>query len=161
MTFKQITAGLVLVAVAMLLASSVTTRTSDISYNISDIPASLEVTSSMNTNIEVGDVQDITWNSYNYDSSVVGINIIKEVDTNPHRYELVRSLKGTISNDGKAVWVPTYKDIGERILVEVTCKNTLQACTSDVASSHIAVIDSNRYAAMAQAFESFEMLRNN
>ncbi len=157
---KIVGVAVVLVIVGVL-AMNAHIPQNDSSYSVSDIPASLEVTSSVSSQIEVGDVQDITWNSFNYTSQVVGINVIREVGTNPHRYELVRSLKGTISNDGKAVWVPTYKDIGDNVIIEVACKNTLEACTSDRTSSRSMVINSDRYTSLAQAFESFEMLRNN
>ena len=123
--------------------------------------ASLSITSYKGgEKIEVGQTQKVTWSSQNYQASDVKINIIKQVGTNPNRYELVRSVNGKIANDGSATWVPARTDIGNNVFVEVACDESKDACHAGMTGSALAVVDSSRFANTASVSDAIEAANN-
>lgn len=149
--------GVIILALVLGLALWITNPRPQFSTN----PSSLHITSTTSDmNVELGNAQKITWDSENYSPKNIEINIIKKVGSSPDRYELVRSLKGDISNDGTATWIPALSDIGNNIYVEVACAMTKVACTSSLSQGSLAVINSTRYMNTASAFDSIEQLEN-
>lgn len=110
--------------------------------------------------VEVGQTQTVAWTSDANAPSTVRVNIIRKVSDNPARYELVRTVASK-SNNGTATWVPAKSDIGANVSVEIGCGPTANACdAAENTSGALAVIDSNRYANTASAFEAIEQSSN-
>lgn len=112
------------------------------------------------TTVEVGDLQNISWKSFNYGAPTVAINIIRKVADNPARYELVRTVSAATLNDGSAVWVPAKTDIGSNIIIEVGCTLSAQECHASQSQSALAIVDTGRFSNTANTYKAIEQLNN-
>lgn len=123
--------------------------------------ASLTITSHKGgEKIEIGNKQTIKYSASNYTASNVKVNIIKQIGSKPNRYDLVRTVSASTSNDGSVTWVPTRAEIGSNILVEVGCGESANACHAGVTSGTLAVVDSTRYQNTASVFDAIERADN-
>lgn len=109
--------------------------------------------------LPVGQAQIVRWTMGAYKAPAVSINVIKKVGSNPNRYDLVRTVSASTKNDGIGYWVPTYSDIGS-VSIEVGCVATKVACKATTPLSQIAVVNSNRFANTASAFQALEAASN-
>lgn len=155
--------GLVVLAIVIIAAGFILTSRNSTQLSspaLTSGEASLSLTAPVAGTIEVGDQQNVRWESTNYAAPTVAVNIIRKVGDNPARYELVRTVAPATPNDGEATWVPAKKDIGSNTFVEVGCVLSAQACHASNPTLALAIIDSNRYLNTAAAFEAIEQLNN-
>lgn len=123
--------------------------------------ATLAMVDPVSGTLAVGDKQDVTWASTNYDAKTVKVNLIRKVASHPDRYELVRTIATSTANDGLAVWVPSPKDIGSGLTIEVACAGTSQSCRAATpVTSNLAVKDDGRWQNTASAYQAIEDLYN-
>lgn len=109
---------------------------------------------------DAGQTQTVKWTSTNYTPKTVQVALIRKVSDNPARYELVRMVAPATQNDGAATWVPSTKDLGKGLSIEVGCTFSPQACTASKATSQLAVVNDGRYANTASAFQAIEAADN-
>jgi len=112
------------------------------------------------TTVALGNTQNVDWNSAGISSERVAVNVIRKVSDNPARYELVRTVATSTENDGSATWVPSDKDLGANLYVEIGCTASASACRADVSSSQFAVVDSGLYLNTASAWQAIEAAAN-
>ena len=110
--------------------------------------------------IEVGKVQNITWKTTGTSASKVSVRIIRKIADNPARYELVREITPSKSNNGVATWVPTRGDAGANLSVEIGCVLTSNACEASKPSAKLAVVNNSKYRNTASVFDSIEKANN-
>lgn len=94
-------------------------------------PASLALVSVNGGNTAaVGEVNHIQWTSTNYGPADVSISVVKQVGSNPNRYELERVIATSTPNTGDAAWTPTANDVSDNTYVQIGCTISTQACTA-------------------------------
>jgi hypothetical protein len=149
----------VIVIAAVILGVMVMTKPSQLAISPGG-QASLTLANMSGGAVEVGDIQHVRWTSSNYAAPTVSVDIIRKVGENPARYSLVRRVSAATKNDGDAVWVPSEKDAGTGIFVEVGCAPSAQACAASPLGGALAVNDTGKYANTAAAYEAIEQLNN-
>lgn len=141
----------ILGAVFGLLAVTATTQTA------SAKTANVSITSPLSgVTIEVGVPQTIRWTSSDYPAIAgVNINLLRQVSTNPNKFEFVKTIKKDAKNDGEEIWIPAVGDNGSNLVIQVSCSQSFafpEGCSSGNGSEHIAVIDKmNRQSYTASA----------
>lgn len=108
--------------------------------------ANVNITSPLSgVSIEVGVPQTIKWTSSNYPTGAgVNINLLRQVSTNPNKFEFVKTIKKDTQNDGEEVWIPAVGDNGNNLVIQVSCSQSFvftEGCSSGNGSGHLAVID--------------------
>ena len=97
------------------------------------------------TAIQVGVSQTIRWTSSNYPTGVgVNINLLRQVSTNPSKFEFVKTIKKDTPNDGEEVWTPAVGDNGNNLVIQVSCSSSFvftDGCSSSNGSAHLSVVD--------------------
>ena len=97
------------------------------------------------TAIQVGVPQTIRWTSSNYPAGVgVNINLLRQVSTNPSRFEFVKTIKKDAANDGQEVWTPVVGDNGNNLVIQVSCSSSfvfVDGCKSSNGAAHLSVVD--------------------
>lgn len=95
--------------------------------------------------IEVGVPQTIKWTSSDYPEGVgVDINLLRQVSVNPNKFEFVKIIEKDTQNDGEEVWIPSFGDNGDNLVLQVSCSQSFvfpEGCSSANGSDHLAVID--------------------
>ena len=110
--------------------------------------------------VSLGAVQSVIWDTSKYPGSQVSVQVIRKVSDNPATYELVRSVSASTANDGSALWVPSEKDLGDNLFVEVGCQLSDTACRASISSSPLAVNYSSDYLNVANTYQAIEQLYN-
>lgn len=93
---------------------------------------------------EIGVSQTIKWTSSDYPVAAgVNINLLRQVSSAPNKFEFVRTIKKDTANDGEEIWVPTAGDIGNNMVIQVSCSQSFifpEGCSSD-SNTHISVVN--------------------
>lgn len=108
--------------------------------------ANVSITSPLSgVTIEVGVPQTIKWTSSDYPAIAgVNINLLRQVSTNPNKFEFVKAIKKDIKNDGEEIWIPIIGDNGNDFVIQVSCSQSFvfpEGCSSGNGSDHLVVID--------------------
>ena len=130
------------------------------STGISTVSEDVTPISNSVSQVALGNTQNVLWNSQSITSNRVAVNIIRRVSDNPAKYELVRTVATSTANDGSATWVPSNKDLGDNLYIEIGCTESAFACRADISSSQLAVLDSNMYTNTANAYQAIEAAMN-
>jgi hypothetical protein len=155
---KNVIIGLIaLIIVGVIVAGVVVTNHRSSISAVSEGAAPL---SNITSEIALGNTQNVTWNSNDISSGRVTVNVIRKVSDNPATYSLVRTVAISTENDGSATWVPSNKDLGGNLYVEIGCTKTASACRADISSSQLAVLDSSSYLNTANAYQAIEAAMN-
>ncbi|HCE86515.1 MAG TPA: hypothetical protein DEP08_01825, partial [Candidatus Jacksonbacteria bacterium] len=89
--------------------------------------------------------QTIKWTSSDYPAKAgVDINLLRQVSTNPSKFEFVKTIKKDTSNDGQEVWTPSLGDTGDNFVIQVSCPTSYvftDGCSSGSGSTHFSVMD--------------------
>ena len=104
----------------------------------------------------VGVPQTIKWTSSDYPAKAgVNINLLRQVSSNPNKFEFVKVIKKDAKNDGEEIWIPAIGDNGNNLVIQVSCSQSFafpEGCSSANVSDHLAVIDKiNRQSYTASA----------
>lgn len=95
--------------------------------------------------IEVGVPQTIKWTSSDYpDGAGVNINLMRQVSTNPNKFEFIKTIKKDTPNDGQEVWNPVNGDKGSNLIIQVSCSSSFvfpDGCLSSNGNAQLSVID--------------------
>ena len=129
--------------------------------------ANVNITSPLSgVSIEVGVPQTIKWTSSDYPAEAgVSINLLRQVSTNPNKFDFVKTIKKDTQNDGEYVWVPSVGDNGDNLVIQVSCSQSFvfpEGCSSNSVSDHLAIIDkTDRQSYIASVISSVgEMIKN-
>lgn len=83
------------------------------------------VDSSVKSSIKVGSTQNIKWQTSDFPvDGKVNINLIRKTSDNPLSYVLVRQLSTNTPNNGEENWSPKKDEVGNNMLIEVTCASS-------------------------------------
>ena len=97
------------------------------------------------TVIQVGVTQTIRWTSSNYPAGKgVNINLLRQISSNPSKFEFVKTIKKDTSNDGQEVWTPSLGDTGDNLVIQVSCSSSTvftDGCSLGSGSTHFSVMD--------------------
>ena len=109
--------------------------------------------------LEVGVPQTIKWASSDYPVKAgVNINLLRQVSSNPNRFDFVKIIKKDAKNDGEEIWIPAIGDSGNNLVIQVSCSQSFvfpEGCSSANVSDHLAVVDKiNRQSYTASAISS-------
>ena len=109
--------------------------------------------------LEVGVPQTIKWTFSDYPAKAgVNINLLRQVSSNPNKFEFVKAIKKDAKNDGEEIWIPAVGDNGNNFVIQVSCSQSFvfpEGCSSANVSDHLAVIDKiNRQSYTARAISS-------
>lgn len=95
--------------------------------------------------IEAGVSQTIRWTSSDYPAGVgVNINLLRQVSTNPSKFEFVKTIKKDTPNDGQEVWTPSAGDKGTNLVIQVSCSQSFvfaDGCSSNNGAAQLSVVD--------------------
>lgn len=95
--------------------------------------------------IEVGVPQTIRWTSSDYPAKAgVNINLLRQVSTNPSKFEFVKTIKKDTPNDGQEVWTPAVGDNGNNLVIQASCSQSFvfpDGCSSNNGIAHLSVVD--------------------
>jgi hypothetical protein len=116
--------------------------------------------------IEVGVPQTIRWTSSDYPSKAgVNINLLRQVSSNPNKFEFVKTIKKDTPNDGQEVWTPAVGDNGNNLVIQVSCSSSFvfpDGCSSSNGVAHLSVINkATRQSATASIISSIGETLNN
>ena len=151
-----VTAIILAIAVILISVASASAAT-----KTSAKPASIQLLSPVSKTVEVGDTWNVRWNTTNYPSRTVSVNIIKKVGSNPDRYELIRTIATSTANDKKATWVVANSDMGSNISLEIGCAKSRVACIAgNNTGASLAVVNTGRNANTAAAYKAIEWQKN-
>ena len=97
------------------------------------------------TAIQAGVPQTIRWTSSDYPAGAgVNINILRQVSTDPSKFEFVKAIKKETPNDGEEVWTPSASDVGNNLVIQVSCSSSFvfpEGCSSSNGSAQLSVVD--------------------
>lgn len=111
------------------------------------------------SSIEVGVPQAIRWTPSSYPAGVgVNINLLRQVSTNPNKFEFVKTIKKDAKNDGEEIWIPAIGDNGSNLVIQISCSQSFvfsEGCSSSNIINHISVVDKdNRQSYTASAISA-------
>lgn len=159
-----------IIAIVILIIAALTSTGSDVATNSTpvapveqapvDTGASLTLVDPIAGTVQVGQVQRIKWTSSNYSSPTVSINLLRQVSTDPVRFELIRTVAAFTQNDGEAVWVPSKTEVGQNIVIEIACTISNESCKASRSIAPIAVVDAGRNSNTASVYSAFEQSQN-
>src|SRR3989344_8445863 len=93
----------------------------------------------------VGVPQTIKWTSSDYPAGAgVNINLLRQVSSNPNKFEFVKTIKKDTPNDGKEIWTPSIGDTGDNLVIQVSCSSSFlfpDGCSSGGGNTQISVIN--------------------
>ena len=128
--------------------------------------ANLSITSPLGgVSAEVGTPQTIRWTSSDYPAKAgVNINLLRQVSTNPNKFEFMKIINKDTQNDGQEIWVPAIGDNGNNLVIQVSCSQSFvfpEGCSSASVSGHLAITDKvNRQSYTASAISGInEMIK--
>ena len=128
--------------------------------------ANLSITSPLGgVSIEVGTPQTVKWTSSDYPTGAgVNINLLRQVSTNPNKFEFVKVIKKDTQNDDQEIWIPAIGDNGNNLVIQVSCSQSFvfpEGCASGNISGHLAITDKvNRRSYTASAISGInEMIK--
>ena len=97
------------------------------------------------TAIQAGVPQTIRWTSSDYPAGVgVNINLLRQVSTDPSKFEFVKTIKKDTPNDGEEVWTPSASDTGNNLVIQVSCSSSFvfpEGCSSGGGVAQLSVVD--------------------
>lgn len=108
--------------------------------------ASVKITYPLSgVSIEVGTPQTIRWMSSDYPTGTgVNINLLRQISTNPNKFEFVKVIKKDTKNDGEEIWIPAIGDGGKNFVIQVSCSQSSvfpEGCVSGNGSDHLVIVD--------------------
>lgn len=117
------------------------------------------------TAIQTGISQTIRWTSSNYPAGVgVNINLLRQVSSNPSKFEFVKTIKKDTPNDGEEVWTPSASDVGNNLVIQVSCSSSsvfADGCSSSNGNAQLSVVDKAKsQSATASIFSSMNEILN-
>lgn len=103
------------------------------------------ISPSSGVSIEVGIPQTIRWTSSDYPEGLgVNINLLRQISSNPSKFEFVKTIKKDTPNDGEEVWTPADGDNGNDFVIQVSCSQSFvfaDGCSSSNGAAHLSVVD--------------------
>lgn len=89
--------------------------------------------------------QAIRWISSDYPVEAgVDINLLRQVSSNPSKFEFVKTIKKDTPNDGQEVWTPSAGDTGNNLVIQVSCSSSYvfpEGCSSGGGIVRLSVVD--------------------
>ena len=116
------------------------------------------VDSSTSAVIKTGSEQTVEWKTSDFPKEgKVNINLIRKASDSPVSYELIRQLSVSTDNDGSETWTPERSEIGENLLIEVTCAGSddfQEGCATEAGDGQTFAIKGSFGSNLASIFDA-------
>lgn len=118
----------------------------------------VSVSTSADSVIKTGSNQTVSWRTSDFpENGKVNVNLIRKVTDSPASYVLVRQISSNTDNDGTEAWEANRHEVGENLLIEVTCADMRAFGNGCVANTDnkIFAVKAGFSANIANVWESF------